>query len=62
MLIRAWESLEQAQIRQEDLEIAIGGSTVNPKSSEKKGFKEWVASRSRRLKYIVTTQLGVFCK
>ena len=34
MLIRAWESLEQAQIRQEDLEIAIGGSTVNPKSSE----------------------------
>ena len=62
MLIRAWESLEKAQICQEDLEIAIGGSTVNPKSSEKKGFKEWVAGRNRRLEYIVTTQLGVFCK
>lgn len=33
-----------------------------PKSSENKGFKEWVASRSWRLEYIAKTQLGGFCK
>ena len=55
MLIGAWESLEQSQNCQGEMEIAIGGSIVDTDASEKKGVKESVASRSWRLKYIVTT-------
>ena len=55
MLIGAWESLEQSQNCQGEMEIAIGGSTVDTEASEKKGFEELVASRSWRLMYIVTT-------
>ena len=55
MLIGAWESLEQSQNCQGEMEIAIGGSIADTEASEKKGFEELVASRSWRLKYIVTT-------
>ena len=55
MLIGAWESLEQFQSCQGEMEIAIGGSIADTEASEKKGFEESVASRSWRLKYIVTT-------
>ena len=54
MLIGAWEPLEQSQNCQGELEIEIGGSITDTEASEKKGFKESVASRSWRLKYIVS--------
>ena len=54
MLIGAWESLEQSQNCQGELEIEIGGSIADTEASEKKGLKELVASRSWRLKYIVS--------
>ena len=46
MLIGAWESLEQSQNCQGEMEIAIGGSIADMEANEKKGFKESVASRS----------------
>ena len=57
MSIGAWESLEQSQNCQGELEIEIGGSIADTEASEKKGFKESVASRSWRLKYIVSKSL-----
>ena len=37
------------------MENVIEGSIADTEASEKKGFEESVASRSGRLKYIVTT-------
>ena len=50
VLIGAWELFEQSQNFQGDLEITIGGSIADLKTSEKKGFEKSVSSRSKRLK------------